>query len=255
MKASRSICLIVAAALLLAGCGGQAEQAAPAPTETSETAASATPSAEATFESDEATVSLLDSCLSLFGTSAVAKDAEEFLLNVESLDADTASEAGVLAARLGEVGARAEPELAKPISELEGIFDEFTQAWDDRGRFQLDNGTYESATAGIKTTCTRELDAEPAAEPTPELTEEQLAEQAFLSRVRSVHPNLENFPDADVVAAARNFCLVYSKPGGDPVVDQLITGAAGAKYTLEELHSINQFGVTAFCPEHIPLLD
>lgn len=197
-------------------------------------------------------VPVLDSCLALFGSGKVALDAEEFLSNVKSLDAETAREASILDARLGEVALTAEPELADPIEDMQVIFQDFVQGWEDSSEWSLDTEGYDAVVDQIKPICTAELGAATAAksEPAETLTEEEQTEQAFLKSVRTAHPNLENFDDADLVTTAQNFCLIYSKPGGDPVVDELITKAAGLKYSLRELESINYAGVNALCPEH-----
>lgn len=242
--------------MLLAGCGGQPEQDGhpPAPTALAEPS-SASPSPTASLEK----VRILDSCLALFDTGGSAVEADNFLRTVESLDADTAREATEIQDRLEEVSVTAQPELAAAIEDLSAVLEDFAYQWEISGTFSLEPDSYQDVRFGILDICQPVVNAadadnkanqEPTGEPAPMLTEDEQAEQAFLSGVRSLHPNLEKFTDEDLVKTARNFCLIYSKPEGAPVVEELITKVAGLKYSLAELRSMNHAGVETLCPEH-----
>lgn len=261
LKSASFFALLAAGTLLLSGCGGPSEPSV-AETAAAETVATETPAAETTDPS-EATVepvaetekvSLFDSCMTMFGDDGFVAEAVAFLADVESLNADTAAQAEIYATQYAEVEASAEAELAGHIREARGTYEALVQAWEDRSTFYPDTETYESAKDNIIDLCMSTVD-EPAA---PELPVEDRVEAAyaatFLTKVRTAHPNLDSFPDEDLITTAENFCLVYGKEGGASVVEQMIVAAAGAKYSEEELRLINRMGVFAFCAEHVDKL-
>ncbi|MBE0010975.1 hypothetical protein DXT87_14445 [Arthrobacter sp. AET 35A] len=241
----------------MAGCGGpgEASEASEPPSSAVESAApSPSPSEEPTTEPavEAEKVSLLDTCLALFGDDPVAVEARTFLDEVDSLDADTAVEAAVYSFRLEEVAATAEAQLAEPIRATRGILDDFSAAWDESGSWELDTKAFNEAAVEIQGICGAELEAVGAeSEPAPpELTDEEQAEAAFLSEVRAAHPRTQSEPDADIVDVATAFCTIYGKAGAAPVVEQAITLAAGIQFSEGELRSIKQAGITMLCPEH-----
>jgi hypothetical protein len=111
-------------------------------------------------------VPLVDTCLALFGSNQVAIDAQEFLSNVKSLDAETAREASLIHGRLEEVALTARPELVDPIRDLQVIFQDFIQGWEDSSDWSLDTEGFDAVVAEIGPLCSAELEAADESKPT-----------------------------------------------------------------------------------------
>lgn len=256
MRAIPYLALLTAGALLMIGCSGPAESVRAEP------AGGQSPSIAA---STKDRVSLASTCLDLFGegSNSLANESAQFLVDVESLDADTAKTANSFNTRLGEAAATAKPELAEPLEALQVIFQDFAQAWEDSGDWSLDTKSYAAAKDTVVRICGPEMDALEAtqklAAPTP--SSEISDEESFLKSVRAAHPAMKSSDTNTLVDVARNFCLIYDTGAANgkestaiSTVNELITAAAGIDYTLEELKSIHHFAVTTFCTQHMDKL-
>lgn len=242
--------LLTAAALIMTGCG--------APAETAKQAVSPSPSpsrSAATLKKD--TVPLLTTCMSLFGegSSSLANDSANFLVEVESIDADTAEEADSFAARFAEVAATAKPELAEPLHEMQVLFEDFVQAYEDSGSWSVGD-SYAAAKDTVVDVCRPELDAADKAVSgaAPAVTDDE----KFLKALRAAHPAMKSTDRANQLEIAKTFCDVYDKGVENgklseaiTLSDTLVTAPAGIKFTLEELKSIRKLGVSTFCPQHL----
>lgn len=246
LRAPLASAMLIASALLITGCGGPGSPAAPEPS------AKLTKLAGDTGKR----VSLDDTCLELFGHTTLAVDSAKFLIDVSSLDADTAKQADSFDAKLGDVAAAAQPELAKPLQDMQVVFQDFSQAWADSGSWELDTSSYGAAKDKVSSICTLRINAlASSATPTPAaaLTDEE----KFLASVRAVHPSMKSTDAANRVALAKSFCTIYDTATANgkadmapSTVNMLITKAAGIEYTLQELQTIHKTGVTVFCPQH-----
>lgn len=240
--------LLTAAALILTGCG--------APTETAEQAVSLSPSPSAATPKKDA-VPLLTTCMSLFGegSSSLANESIVFLRDVESIDADTAKTAGMYATRFAEVAETAKPELAEPLHEMQTLFEDFVQAWEDSGSWSVGD-SFAAAKDAVVETCTPELDAADKAVSgaAPAVTDDE----KFLEALRTAHPVMKSTDTANQLEIAKTFCDVYDKgvengkvPEAAIASDALVTAPAGIEFTHEELKSIRKLGVSIFCPQHL----
>jgi hypothetical protein len=249
LKAPLPSALLTATALLIAGCSGPGEPAA------------TQPSAEATKPAgaEEKKVSLDDTCLELFGHTTLAVDTITFLTDVSSLDADTARQADSFDAKLGEVAATAQPELAEPLQDMQVVFQDFSQAWEDRGNWELDTASYGAAKGEISRICTPRIHALASgpASATPALTDDE----RFLEALRTAHPAMKSTDTANQLEVAKIFCDLYgtavakgTQKEAAIASDGLVTAPAGIEYTHEELKSIRKIGVTTFCPQHLSLV-
>lgn len=249
MRAPLASALLTAAALLITGCGGPGEPA------------EAQPSAKLTklAGDSENKVSLDDTCMELFGHTTLAMDSAKFLVDVSSLTADTAKQADSFDAKLAEVAATAQPELAEPLDDMRVVFQDFSQAWADRGNWQLDTESFGAAKNEISAICTPRINAlasGPATAtptPAPALTDEE----KFLADVKAAHPSMKSTDTANRVALAKSFCTIYDTATANgkadmapSTVNMLITKAAGIEYTVQELQTIHTTGVAVFCPQH-----
>ncbi|MFJ5696162.1 hypothetical protein ACIP9X_20280 [Arthrobacter sp. NPDC093125] len=256
MRATLASALLTATALLITGCGGPGEPAAAEPS--------------VTAAASEEKASLDDTCMELFGYTTLAVDSAKFLSEVSALNADTAKQASSIGTRLGAVAATAQPELAEPLQIMQTEFQDFAQAWEDSGEWILNLEAYRPAKDEVSAICTPRINAlaSGAATPTPDpaLTAEEAtpapapsltAEEKFLAGVRAEHPAMKSTDTANMVTVAKNFCLIYDTATANgkadlapPTVKDMITAAAGIEYTLAELHTIHETGVTIFCPQH-----
>lgn len=251
LRASLTSVLLVGSALLMAGCGGQGSSAPAEPS-----AAGTKPVGDTVKK-----VSLDDTCMELFGHTSLAMDSAKFLADVESLDADTAKQADSFDAKLGDVAAKAQPELAEPLRVMQVVFQDFSQAWADRGNWHLDE-RYGAAKKEISAVCTPRIEAlASSASATPTPASASKPEEMFVAYVRSAHPSMKSTDDANMVSVAKNFCMIYDTATANGKADQapstvkaLITAAAGITYTLPELQTIHTTGVKVFCPQHIDKL-
>lgn len=248
MRAILTFSLLTAAALLMTGCGGPTE-----PT-TAKPAVSPPPSVVA-LKKD--TVPLLTTCMSLFGpgSDSLAKDSIDFLAEVESIDANTAKTAGSFATRFAEVTETAKPELAEPLHEMQILFEDFVQAWEDSGSWSVGD-SFAAAKDAVVNTCRPELDAadEAASGAAPAVTDDE----KYLKALRTAHPAMKSTDTANQLEIAKTFCDLYDtgvEKGTEKEAaiasDAMVTAPAGIRFTHEELKSIRKLGVTTFCPQHL----
>lgn len=242
--------LLTAAALILTGCG--------APAETTKQAMSPSPSPSASAATlKKNTVPLLTTCMSLFGEgySSLANNSIGFLTEVKSVDADSAQKADSFATRFAEVAETAKPELAEPLHEMQVLFEDFIQAWEDSGSWSVGD-SYAAAKDTVVGICMPELDAADKAVSgtAPAATDDE----KFLKALRSAHPAMKSPDTANQLEIAKTFCDVYDKGVENGKVaeaaaasDALVTAPAGIKFTHEELKSIRKLGVSTFCPQHL----
>ncbi|MHA7209562.1 hypothetical protein [Arthrobacter sp. MDT1-65] len=246
------------ALILLAGCAAPEAETEPA---TEATTGSASASLSATEDAEPAgQVSTATTCSQLDGINkkGVLHRAVDFVNQLEDIDPDTITTAKDIKADIELVSSKADREFKPLLRTLASPMTEMIKITASGGAtFNFDSTDFNDAALELANTCVILLESAVVATepPAPALTEGEQAEQVYLADVRAAQPDLIRFTDDDLITTARNFCLVYSKPGGDPVVDQMITAAAGAKYTLEELQSMNSAGVTALCPEYVALLN
>lgn len=179
-------------------------------------------------------------------------------MEVDSLNDENAALARSFGTRIGEVAAEAKPDLAAPLNTIRMVFEDFAQAWDDSGSWTLDAQEYKAAKDQVVEICTKELGAAKMGQAETSPTAALTAEEAYLKALRAAHPTMKATDTDGMVSVAKNFCLIYDKGAANgteslaaKTVQQLISGAAGIEYTLEELQSMHKLGVNAFCPQHV----
>lgn len=256
LKAIHSYALLAATAFMLNGCSGLSGPPKPVAVQSSSVSASS-----------QSTVSKATTCLTLFGKDSnhLATDSVQFLVDVESLNAETAKTAKSFGTRLGEVAAMAEPELAAPLQVMKATFEGFNQAWLDSSGWELDTKSFTAAKDTIAKICGVELDALDGVQPTSQASTPPslpVDEETFLASVQAAHPAMRSSDTARMISVGRNFCSIHAKgvengqeSATTKLVQDLITASAGIEYTFEELQTIHRAAVRTFCPEHIDKID
>lgn len=112
-----------------------------------------------------------NTCRALFNEDegSLHKTVTSWLLNVSSLDKNTATEAEELSGKLAAVASTAEEELATPITRMRAPLDEFVHAWDINGSWSFDGAKHKTAFEETIDVCARYFPVESIA-PTPEPT-------------------------------------------------------------------------------------